>query len=169
MTGEENDRLALEAVKGNQSAYEFICLITSILHVWDDLIDKDKTLTNDQINECFWRMLVTLPRNQFYASNFQILNPTLMMAIQNWMTANRLEDEHLISPSDTHTLEIAFIIRSTYCELIIQSALICGGYEWSQDVSYRVRRMWHDETLHGYTLNLYKQQDDALKENKNGL
>lgn len=162
MTGAENDRLALEAVKGDLEALAFLQLITSILHSWDDLIDKDKRLTDAQINECFWQALVVLPRNKFYAKYFAELNPILISAILNWITANQLEDDYLFH-GDTMASEIAFIIRSTYCELVIQSAMLIGGFEWGQTISFQVRKLWHNERLAGYQDNLRKQHEDAAE------
>lgn len=149
------------ATKGNADAARFLELITSVLHFWDDLIDRDHALTDEQINRAMWLALVELPRNAFYLVNFAALNPMLVVAIQNWHVANALEATE--SRDDKH---IAFIIRSSYCDLVILTATLCGGQEHGQAVAQQVRKFWHDETFEGYLSNLSKQFEDAklLKE-----
>lgn len=146
----------LYATKGNTEAARFLELITSVLHFWDDLVDKDKPIPDDYIHLSMWQALVELPRNRFYQLNFSELNPILCTAIQNWLTANKIEATG--TREDRH---ISFIIRSSYCDLVIHTATLCGGFEHGRDVAERVRTFWHDERFEGYLLNLAKQSDDA--------
>ncbi|MES2942661.1 MAG: hypothetical protein V4772_07315 [Pseudomonadota bacterium] len=58
---------------------------------------------------------------------------------------------------------IAFITRSEYCNLLIVSARIVGGYAWAREVAADIRRFWHKEGFEGYLKNL-QQQFDKEKE-----
>lgn len=147
--------------KGNREAADFILLIGDIAHFWDDLIDKDKPIDDAAINYFMWQILIELPRNRFYAANFAELNPILAISIHNWMAANSMED-HSDGP-DERDLEISFIIRSSYCDLITQTAIICGGFEWGLQMAPQIRRACHKESFEGYRQNLLKQRVDADK------
>jgi hypothetical protein len=151
-----NAEMVLKATAGNQDAACFLETIVNVLHFWDDLIDRDKPLTDEHINKSMWLALVTLPRNRFYQSNFSELNPILCIAIQNWIVANRFEN----TGSD-HEKTIAFIIRSSYVDLVIHTATLCGGFEHGQQIALEARSLWHDEKLSGYLENLDKQFNDA--------
>jgi hypothetical protein len=140
-------------MRGNVSAVQFLELITNILHLWDDLHDKDKPIADRDVDRGFWNALIELPRNSFYCQNFAALNTTLTLAIQNWHAANVMED----SDSETDK-EIAFIVRSSYVDLVILCALIVGGYEWSREITPEIRRLWHNETLAGYKANLAQEK-----------
>ena len=94
-------------------------------------------------------MLVDLPRNQFYSDNFYLLNPILMVAIQNWHAANKLERN-----GGDDDKRIAFILRSSYVDLITQSALITGGAAWADTITPEIRRFAHQEGYPGYLESL---------------
>ncbi len=144
------------SVRGNADAGAFLHDICRVLHLWDDLIDKDKVVSDEDINLNMWRALVSLPCNRFYRANLEILNPILVAAIQNWMVANRMEDGE-----GAADMPISFIIRSSYVDLVAATALICGGLAFSIDIAMDARRMCHGETYDGYVLNLAKQKADA--------
>ncbi len=140
-------------MKGDSSAVECIELICNIAHIWDDLIDKDKELSGDTINRVFFEALITLPRNPFYRKHFDHLNSVLLNAISNWQIANRLERE-----GGSYETSIAFILRSSYVDMVTQAALLQGGQKWGWKVGEEVRRLAHGETYDGYLKNLDKEK-----------
>ena len=144
----------VKAIKGNVDAANFLNGVIGVLHVWDDLIDKDTNLSDLEINQAFWYLFVGLPREPFYKQNFDLLNPILMVAIQNWFAANVME-----RGDDQADKRIAFILRSSYVDLITQSALIVGGLEWSVQVAPDIRRFAHAEGYGNYLINLQDEKD----------
>ena len=153
-----------EALKGNEEAYQFVELITEVLHFWDDLIDQDKKLLPEEINSAMTKALVSLPRNNFYRQNFSELNPILVNAIINWHTANEFENSDGNYELSEYELSIAFIIRSCYIDLVLHSITICGGIDWCRKWAPKARLHWHAEKFDGYKLALAKE-----KEAKNGI
>jgi hypothetical protein len=154
----EHKQLLFQIVRGHADAAEFCIVICEILHTWDDLIDKDKPVSPETINKTFWIALVDLPRNPFYQQHAHDLIPCLMLAIQNWHAANEME----LNQSETDK-EIAFILRSSYADVVIQAAFLVGGYEWARQITPKVRREFHKETYAGYRGNLEKQFSDAAQ------
>ncbi len=156
----DNHRVLIgQASCGNADAAAFLTTIVEVLHFWDDLIDDDRALSNTEINERMWQALVLLPRNRFYREHLNDLSPILAQAVLNWMTANTMENKVGGGGLD---LPIAFIIRSSYVDLISQVALICGGFQWAQQITLAARRSAHGETYPGYLANLDKQFADAV-------
>lgn len=152
----DNREFGLKAANGNKDAAAFLELIVDILHFWDDLIDKDNEITDEYIHKAMWKALVDLPRNAFYSRNFSELNPVLVVAISNWIAANDME-----AAGQESDLDIAFIIRSSYVDLITHTATLCGGFEHGRNVALEVRRKTHSEGSQGYRDNLAKQMRDA--------
>jgi hypothetical protein len=150
------DELISWAVCGDADAAAFCMMVCSIAQLWDDLIDKDKPIDPEHINRGFWIALVELPRNRFYQRHFEDLNPLWMVTIQNWHAANYME-----AGGTEAELEIAFIIRSACADIVIQAALLVGGYEWARKVTPTIHRISHAEGLDGYKANLAKQFADA--------
>lgn len=141
-----------ECVKGNKSAADFVFQASSLAHFFDDLIDKDQNISKNEIHANLWLSMITLPRNEFYRNNFNELNPLIASSIINWRAANELE-----ATDSSEDKEISFIIRSEYVNLLIHSALIVGGVDWANEITPKIRRFWHDETLAGYKENLANQ------------
>jgi hypothetical protein len=142
--------LALTASVDNKAAADFLCSLVDALHLWDDLIDKDKPVEDERVHKVFTNMLVELPRNPFYLAHSANLAPVLVCAIQNWHLANRIER----GEADELPVEAAFVLRSSYVDLVTVVATICGGYPWGVEVARRVRALAHEEGFEGYKQNL---------------
>jgi hypothetical protein len=153
----EDLALLVRALRGHQDAIDFVQHIVDVLHCWDDLKDKDKPLTQEQIDHCFWLILVVLPRNSFYQANFSDLNPIVVNSIMNWHAANELE----ASASETDK-EISFIVRSSYMDIVTTCVTIIGGYDWAREIIPTIRRQLHrHEDYRAYRSSLLKQAADA--------
>lgn len=140
-----------KALKNNESALQFVRTVAGVLHAWDDLIDRDKPVSDADVNGAFLGALVTLPRNAFYRDHFEALNTILVSSIINWRVATQIEREHACEGED---LKIAYIIRSTYVDLLVMSAAIIGGVEWAVSHGYEIREWAHQEKFAGYLQNL---------------
>ena len=79
--------------KNNEMAVNYIVDFLATWHIWDDLIDKDKPITDASINQAFINAFIKLPRNPFYQANFGILNPLMESAFVHWFAANELESK----------------------------------------------------------------------------
>jgi hypothetical protein len=156
------DQQLLHWLKGNIDAVRFCEQITAAAHLWDDLIDQDRVPTSAWINEVFQSLLVDIPRNPFYSRNFEILNAIIVNAINQWHAANELE-----STGDTADRVVAFVVRSTYADLIVQSAMLLGGREWAAKVAVEVHRRYHREGLEQYLAKL--DSEPRIKERRHGV
>jgi hypothetical protein len=154
----EQQQFLYQMLRSNSDATEFCCTLIEVLHTWDDLIDRDKPVSPEKINQAFWQALVELPRNPFYQQHFHDLIPCLMVAIQNWYAANAMEATE--SEADK---AIAFILRSSYADIVIQAAYLIGGCAWARVVTPKIRREFHREGYAGYRANLTKQFNDAAQ------
>ena len=137
---------------GDAEAIQFVVRVFRALHVWDDLIDKDKNLTDDEVNSVFWDLLVVLPVDPFYVRNIALLNSTLVNAIVNWHIANKLERE-----GDEKDKSVAFILRGAYIDILSASAFLVGGMDWATEIGPAIRRWAHEETFAQYMENLAKE------------
>lgn len=137
---------------GNPEAVQFVVRVFRALHVWDDLVDRDKPITDDEISSVFWDLLIVLPTDPFYTKNIVLLHSTLVNAIINWHIANKLERE-----GDEKDRSIAFILRGAYIDLLSASAFIVGGMEWANKIGPAIRRWAHEETFDQYLENLSKE------------
>jgi hypothetical protein len=143
-----------QALAGHSSAISFVETIVVVLHFWDDLIDKDRVLPDEEVNHAMWLALIELPRNDFYRRNFAELNPILRQAILNWHLATQVERE---GSDDERTM--AFVLRSSYVDLISATLTLCLGVQTALPYIRKLRQHTHSETLEGYLQALKVEEE----------
>lgn len=154
MPDQTNIEVVTEAVLGDPVALAFLNAMARVLHFWDDLIDRDKPVSDAEINARMWDALIEIPLNAFYRENIGTLSPILVSAIANWRIATDVER----SADATHRdLAFAFIIRSTYVDLVTISAVLVAGMEHAVACGPAIRRWAHGEGFDGYLNNLRKE------------
>lgn len=133
MTPEERvaawKKFYLFVAKGDKDAAIYLSDFNYIVHLWDDLIDKDKVRTDDDINRVFFLLMVEIPRSPFYREYSSILVDYTQVYINQWFTANHLEKEGVKG------LERAFALRDATSDMISQVAYIVGGYDWMNKIN----------------------------------
>lgn len=157
---EEQIRFCL---KDHEGAVILFLLLRDILHFWDDLVDGDRHLTPADINAAMFKTVVALPANALYREHQAQLQPILVNAIANWQAANEFENS-----GDEKKLELAFVIRSDYANLLIQMAYLVGGYDWMTQVTPSIRALWTEENFQDYLVNL-KREQSTRKDNTHVL
>jgi hypothetical protein len=141
-----------QACLGNPDAHAFMIDAFRVAHIWDDLIDRDVPVANDAINEAFHAALVSLPRNPFYRANMHRLVNFIERSLIDWTVANKWEAAP--GAMSRQQAEIAYITRSSYTQLIIEVALIVGGFPHAMCIQEMVRLEMHDEGVDGYLASI---------------
>jgi hypothetical protein len=96
----------LEWFGGNQDALNMYRMLVALTHTWDDLVDKDKDVKEEDISNAFMIALVYLPANPFYQKIQQQILPLWLMAMSAYNVANAFEKS-----KDEHGIEIAHNLR----------------------------------------------------------
>lgn len=120
-----------------------------ISQVLDDLIDRDKPVSDAAITGAFWMALIELPANPFYRQHEPYLRPLMASALQDWKDATGME-----RAGDEHGMHLAFVLRDQLTAVVIQCAYLIGGYDWMQSVSAQIRRHFHEDSLSDYINDL---------------
>lgn len=139
---------------GRADAIACVSKLFQIAHVLDDLIDRDRPATDDEIVATFWLALIDVPQDPFFSAHATTLRPIMASAMLNWMAANTMERAG--EPAD---LKIAFVLRSAYVDLLSMAALIVGGLAWAAEIIPEIRRWVHAEGFDGYLLNLVAEKE----------
>ncbi|MBD9415935.1 hypothetical protein IB234_15335 [Pseudomonas sp. PDM16] len=141
-----NEREFLHRVLQDQAAPIHFCeTLFRISQTLDDLVDRDRPVTDDAIYEAFWQAMIELPANPFYRANDLYLRPLMAGALQDWRDSVRLE-----RAGDHHGQSLAFVLRDQLTSLVVQCTYLVGGSAWMQQVSEEVRRHFHEDTLQEY-------------------
>lgn len=134
---------------GRGDVIDFLNTLFRTTQVIDDLVDKDRPVDDDEIFHAFWSCLFELPTNPFYRQNEVYLRPILAAGFQDWWDSVKLERS-----GDDHGKTIAFVLRDSLTGVVIQCAYLVGGYDYMQEVSERIRRHAHEDTLDQYLASL---------------
>lgn len=119
----------LEWFGGNQDAFNMYQAFVDLTHTWDDLVDKDKPVTPDQINRAFLTCLVYLPANPFYRSIQDQILPMWLTVVSAYETANFFEKE-----KDPHGIELAHNLRYAVGHIIAYAVHVCVGAEQAKQI-----------------------------------
>ena len=119
------------------------CLdIIYIAHFWDDLIDKDKTRTNEEINRAFEILLIGMPTNNFYQEYQKAIMPMLHTTITAWYESNKRQS------GNEEDKFFAFFLRNILLNVVYFSYSVVGG---------------NMQVLHDYFAKNMKQEYENFK------
>lgn len=142
MTEYKKDHIALleEACLSNADAMDFLLRIGLVFRVWDDLIDKDRTVSDNSIENVFTDLCFDLSRNVFFRKHREVLESTIFLSYNAWMDANELTKSAAQKERDC-----AFFIREFCNELVQLCAWLLGGKKHARSISMKVRRFYLEE------------------------
>ena len=118
----------LEWFGDNQDALNVYRMFVDLAHLWDDLVDKDKEATEDDINNAFLICLVYLPANPFYRSIQEQVLPMWLTVVSAFQTANKFERD-----KDPHGIEIAHGLRYASGNIVAYMVYVCVGPEKAKE------------------------------------
>jgi len=124
-------------LQGNENAILMCLQLVRVSNLWDDLIDKDKDIKDEDINTVFTDLLVNLPLNPFYVAFQRDIAPMMNNIILKWHTANVFEKEQ-----KENDLEKAYMLRAEYYQLFVLCANLIGGSDWAREVSVQIWRLY---------------------------
>lgn len=143
----------LEWLRGNKDAFDLVTALCDVAHLWDDLIDGDRPVSPADVHNALSAALVDIPSNAFYRQHFYALMPVIKVAIANWHAANVME----LTDSEQDK-RIAFVLRSSYADLVTACADILGGPAWASHVALEARRSVSAEGWEAYLAALGQEK-----------
>lgn len=123
------DQGKLEWFGGNQDALNMYRAFVNLAHTWDDMIDRDKPVSADDINRAFLTCLVYLPANPFYRAIQEQILPMWLVVVSSYETANAFE-----KAKDPHGIEIAHSLRYAAGNIVAYAVHVCLGAEKAKEV-----------------------------------
>ena len=117
-------------------------MFVDLAHLWDDLVDKDKEATEDDINNAFLICLVYLPANPFYRSIQEQILPMWLVVVSAYQTANKFERD-----KDSHGIEIAHGLRYAAGNIVAYMVYVCVGPEKAKEF---LPEMWKNVFFERY-------------------
>lgn len=120
---------------GDRDAVNMLMLLSDITELWDDLIDKDKQVSDGAIHDGFFKVIVSLPNNPFYLKHRAFLTPIIIQSIASWRTANSLATGSRSERALSYTLrnaDIQLVTAIVYLTRGQQAMIDIGPVLWTE-------------------------------------
>jgi len=143
----DDEELFAYALKGDVEARALILYIYRLAHAMDDMVDRDKPMTDREMYEVFWLALVQIPSNGFYRRHAKELIPLAATSLLNWAAATDIEKREKPALEDLH---VAHVIRHNVADAYILIATIIGGPQHGFEVAAELRTRAQRESFQNY-------------------
>ena len=129
---------------GDASAVHYVQMVGEASEFFDDLVDKDKPISDGWIVSMMYKLLIDMHVNPFFSRYKNELVPIMSVAINAWLDANNLE-----RGTDTQVSR-AYVLRDLTIEILLHSIQLMRGRDHMRAVSLEVREFFLHESLDEY-------------------
>ena len=134
------DEIFKLCANGNEHAEKYLKDIAHVSRVFDDLIDKDYEVKDEQICRAFFELLGGLWLNPFFTQNAGVLLGLHIGSFNSWMDANNWE-----SSEDKTKQLYAHVMKDFINELLGTVAFLTGGYAHMRKCSLKIKETFLEE------------------------
>jgi len=135
---QNNLTLALNRwLKGDPGAIRYVLDMVYIAHLWDDLVDRDKERTKEEIDHAFKVCLFHLVENPFYTRFIGELKPVMVNAYLNWQASNMIKDKAK-----------EWFLRASIYNIIVHCAYLVGGMQWGEQMAPEIWEFYEEVIDH---------------------
>lgn len=137
-------------LQGNQAAIDYVLGLNYVVELWDDLVDRDKERSDDEINAAFRISLLDIPTNPFFCQHAGQLVPLQRHIYLAW------HDSNVLAKGNEHDRHMAFMLKQELTRIVNYCAWIIGGDAWARMVGADISRMF-EEPLDAYMKETEKE------------
>ena len=149
----EKRDVLLESWVPDTQAREFLLIVFDAAEFYDDVIDKDKPLSEDHAARVLFSTMVHLPNNGFFLQHRAQLTPLMLSAINAWLDSVTYERR-----GDDEDLARAYMLRRHHLELVQMVVFLLEGRDQMRRVSMQIRDFFlGHETLPAYAAGIKKR------------
>lgn len=119
--------------KDNKEAKKVSHALLQCLHVWDDLIDKDHPVSDNDIHAAFINALITIGGSPLWTPD---MGAHMLNVYLKWQDANYIEHN---CKQDSNELAKAWMLRASCYDLFVLLAVKLYGVAWGVEIGPKVR------------------------------
>ncbi|MGB5557348.1 MAG: hypothetical protein WBN04_04970 [Paracoccaceae bacterium] len=142
------------ALHGHAGAIDYVQTLGKISQTWDDLVDKDKPVSTEQINAMMRMALSDLFQNPFFVQNALSLAELQNEFMHQWWVANELET----LPDEENNRVLSYVLRSAIGLVIGKCAELVGGKTWRRTIGVALVKFIYEDEFTDY-LNSLKPEE----------
>ncbi len=135
--------------KNNTAAIELSFMLLDVMHVWDDLVDRDKPVSDMDINRAFFCAIQMIPLHPLWNTGLSTLLTSVYL---RWRTATDIERDPASTEND---LSQAWMLRASVFDLFEFLAFQLHGLGWAEQCGVTIRK-YYGETLKDFLKEMKK-------------
>lgn len=105
-------------------ALRFTDIVYRSIEVWDDIIDRDNSVSDEDVHAAFTGLLLELPFNRFFEQHKTALVPALSTMVIAWHASNAL-------PRSAHS----YVLRKEFINVCLLVVTLTRGFERARAVA----------------------------------
>jgi|SaaInlV_135m_DNA_1039713.scaffolds.fasta_scaffold51250_2 hypothetical protein len=133
---------------GNESAADFLAMLSLSYHIADDFVDRDKdpeSYSSKMMAKLMHLAFVDIPANVFYQRYRTELAPVMSASFFIWNASNTWAD------GDDNAKHFSYVYREIGEQIIITVARIVGGIDHATAVTDEIYQTFHaKKTFEGW-------------------
>lgn len=129
--------------KNDTAAIELSFMLLDVSQIWDDLVDKDKPVSNEDIDKAFLYSLQYIPTHKYWSPAMHCMLNSVYL---RWHAANKIEAD---INADENELSKAWMLRAALFDLFELLSLQLYGLDWAKS-NARLIRQFYGETLNKF-------------------
>lgn len=141
--------LFTQIYKNDTAAIELSFMLLDVAHTWDDLVDKDKRVSKDDIDKAFLYSLQCIPMHKYWTP---AMHSMLTSVYLRWHAANEIESDVTSTEDD---IAKAWMLRASLYDLFEMLTLQIHGIDWAKQCA-RTLRLYYGEKLTNFTSEVMK-------------
>lgn len=133
--------------KNDTAAIELSFMLLDVSQVWDDLVDKDKPVSQEEIDTAFLYSLQYIPTHKYWSP---ALHCMLNSVYLRWYAANCIERD---CSADNNELAKAWMLRAGLFDLFEMLSMQLHGIDFARS-NARLIRQYYGERLDSFLLEV---------------
>lgn len=133
--------------KSDTAAIELSFMLLDVAHVWDDLVDKDKQVSTEDIDRAFLYSLQYIPVHKYWSPAMHCMLNSVYL---RWYAANQIETD---PNAENDELSKAWMLRAALFDLFELLSLQLHGIDWAKQ-NARLIRQYYGERLDSFLLEV---------------
>lgn len=122
----------------DEPAVQFCQIVGMSTELFDDMSDRDVDIEDHQLFNLIFSLWVTLPNNAFWKAYQHSLTPILLMSLNAWLDANKLET-HDADPNDR---VYAYTFRNLTLQVLPLCVYLLHGEARMRELSLEIHKFF---------------------------
>lgn len=136
----------------DENAVRWLLDYYDVCELFDDLMDRDKSVTDDRIERALFEALIDMPSNPFFRAHVVTLVPVVHAGVNAWLDS--VDMERAATDESDEALRLAYVMRAAYMCVTQTVIELTRGRDVMRALSREVVAFFGTETFAEYATKI---------------